>query len=379
MCRSDYFDRKIMKFRITTTELKNALADVQGVIAKKTTIPVLANVLIESEADSNRIRFTGTDLDTTLTVITNAEIEQHGSMCINGRKLADLAKLLNGDVVEFTLEVNDWATVKCGRGKYKVAGVKREQFPETPKPPTELFELSGKTFAEMLKRTGFAITAEQSRFTLAGAKFILNGGTSQMVATDGHRLTYSERTDGAAESAADVLIPKAALTEMAKLFADDDVIRFGVDANHVYAESDTESVHARLLTGNFPNWEMVMPKTLNGSFTANVEELRNAIRRVSLMGDERSRSVRITVRTGELEIAAKSAEEGDGVEIVPAEVEIAEEITFGFNWHYLLEYLSTLDSDTKVTCSFTTPNAQTLWTDSASGDADKCVVMPLRI
>lgn len=368
-----------MKFRITTTELKNALASVQGVITKKATIPVLANVLIESEADSGRIRFTGTDLDTTLAVLTNAEIEQHGSMCINGRKLADLANLLNGDIVEFTLEANDWATVKCGRGKYKVAGVNRGQFPETPTPPQELLELSGKTFAEMLKRTGFAITAEQSRFTLAGAKFILNGGKSQMVATDGHRLTYAERPEATGESAADVLIPKAALTEMAKLFADDDVIRFGVDKNHVYAESDTKSVHARLLTGNFPNWEMVMPKTSENSFTANVEELRNAIRRVSLMSDERQRSVRITVRTGELEITAKSAEEGDGVEIVPAEADAAEEITFGFNWHYLLEYLSTLDGDTSVTCSFTTPNAQTLWTDSASGDADKYVVMPLRM
>lgn len=368
-----------MKFRITTTELRNALAAVQGVIAKKTTIPVLSNVLIESEANSNRIRFTGTDLDTTLTVITNAEIEKHGSMCINGRKLADLAKLLNGDVVEFTLEVNDWATVKYGRGKYKVAGVTRESFPQALTPPKELFELSGKTFAEMMKRTGFAITAEQSRYTLSGAKFILNGGKSQMIATDGHRLAYAERPEAAGESAADVLMPKAALTEMARLFADDDAIRFGVDKNHVYAESDTKSVHARLLTGSFPDWGRVMPKTVDGSFTANVEELRNAIRRVSLMSDERQRSVRITVRTGELEITARSAEEGDGVEIVPAEAETAEDITFGFNWHYLLEYLSTLDSDITVTCSFTTPNAQTLWTDSASGDADKYVVMPLRI
>ena len=368
-----------MKFRITTTELKNALASVQRVIAKKTTIPVLSNVLIESEANSNRIRFTGTDLDTTLTVITNAEIEKHGSMCINGRKLADLAKLLNGDVVEFKLEVNDWATVKCGRGTYKVAGVTRKSFPQALTPPEGLFELSGKTFTEMMKRTSFAITAEQSRFTLAGVKFILNGGKSQMIATNGHRLTYAERPEATGESAADVLIPKAALTKMAKLFADDDVIRFGVDKNHVYAESDTKSVHARLLTGNFPNWEKAMPKTVDGSFTANVEELRNAIRRVSLMGDARLRSVRITVRTGELEIAAKSAEEGDGVEIVPAEADAAEEITFGFNWHYLLEYLSTLDGKLNVTCSFTTPNAQTLWTDSASGDADKYVVMPLRM
>ena len=379
MCRSDYFDRKIMKFRITTTELRNALAAVQGVIAKKPTIPVLSNVLIESEADSNRIRFTGTDLDTTLAVITSGEIEKHGSMYINGRKLAALAKLLNGDVVEFTLEVNDWATVKCGRGKYKVAGVKRESFPQALTPPKELFELSGKTFTEMMKRTSFAITTEQSRFTLAGVKFILNGGKSQMIATDSHRLTYAERQEATGESTADVLIPKAALTEMAKLFADDDVIRFGVDTNHVYAESDAKSVYARLLTGSFPNWEKAMPKTVDGSFTANVEELRNAIRRVSLMDDKRQRFVRITVRTGELEITARSAEEGDGVEIVPAEVEIAEEITFGFNWHYLLEYLSTLDSDITVTCSFTTPNAQTLWTDSASCNTDKYVVMPLRI
>lgn len=329
-----------MEFIIKQNALKEVLGFVQGVVERKSTIPVLSNVLIESLGE-NSIRIVGTDLDVTIRCDAEAEIKKNGSMCIQARKLFDLSRLLESENVTFKKDENEWVNVTCGRGKFRLAGVSREQFPEIPIFKSAPLKLPAEIFNYFIQHTSFAITNEQSRFTLSGAKFMLSDSKARMVTTDGHRLAYIERSlDESIEGTMDALIPKKALLELVKISRDaDGDVSFGEDQNHIYFELEGRLLITRKLSGNFPNYEMVLPKDNDKTATFDLDEMKGAVRRVSLMADERNRSIRLTFREGEVEITAQSSEEGEGNEIVRADYS-GEEMQLGFNWQYLQEFLN---------------------------------------
>ena len=304
-----------MEFVIKQSALKEELGFVQGIVEKKSTIPVLSNILIESVGE-NTIRIVGTDLDVTIRCEASAEIKQAGAMCIQARKLFDIVRLLDGGDVHFTKEENEWVKMSCGKSKFRLAGVNRDQFPEVPSFKSAPLKLSAEIFNHFIGNTAFAITNEQSRFTLSGAKFMIDNGTARMVTTDGHRLAFIQKAIGsAADENMDALIPKKALMELVKIARDSKgEVSFGEDPNHIYFEVDGRLLITRKLSGNFPNYEMVIPKDNDKVVTFDSDEMKNALRRVSLMADERTRSVKITIRTGEIEIGAQSSEEGEASE-----------------------------------------------------------------
>ena len=327
-----------MEFKIKQSVLKEELGYIQGVVERKTTIPVLSNILIESLGE-NEIRIVGTDLDCTIRCDAEAEILKAGAICIQARKLFDIVRALDHGDVHFKKEDNEWVTMKAGRASYRLAGVNREQFPEIPQFKSTPMKLAADTFAYFIRNTAFAITNEQSRFTLSGAKFIIGDGSAKMVTTDGHRLAYVERAIDDKEAVMDTLIPKKALLELIKLSRGVGEVAFGEDPNHIYFETEGRLLITRKLSGQFPNYEMVMPKDNDRSVVFDLEEMRNAVRRMSLIADDRNRSIRLNVREGEIEVSAQSAEEGEGTEVVQADY-TGEEIQLGFNWQYLLEFLT---------------------------------------
>ncbi|MEO7658309.1 MAG: DNA polymerase III subunit beta [Pyrinomonadaceae bacterium] len=327
-----------MEFKIKQSILKEELGYIQGVVERKTTIPVLSNILIESLGE-NEIRIIGTDLDCTIRCDAEAEIIKPGAICIQARKLFDIVRALDSGEVHFKKEDNEWVTMKAGHANFRLAGVNREQFPEIPSFKSTPMKLAAETFSYFIRNTAFAITNEQSRFTLSGAKFILGEGSAKMVTTDGHRLAYVERAIDDKEAVMDTLIPKKALLELIKLSRGEGEIAFGEDPNHIYFETEGRLLITRKLSGQFPNYEMVMPKDNDKSVVFDLEEMRNAVRRMSLIADDRNRSIRLNVRNGEIEVTAQSAEEGEGREVVQADY-TGEEIQLGFNWQYLLEFLT---------------------------------------
>jgi DNA polymerase-3 subunit beta len=395
-----------MEFVIKQNALKEELGFVQGIVEKKSTIPVLSNILIESVGE-NTIRFVGTDLDVTIRCEATADIKQAGTMCIQARKLFDIVRLLDDADVHFTKEENEWVKLKCGKANFKLAGVARDQFPEVPSFKSAPMKLSADIFNHFIQNTAFAITNEQSRFTLSGAKFMIDGGAARMVTTDGHRLAFIEKklTDGAAKDTMDALIPKKALMELTKISRDaKGDVSFGEDANHIYFEVGGRLLITRKLSGTFPNYEMVIPKDNDKTATFDAEEMKTAIRRVSLMADERTRSVRMTIRPNEIEIGAQSSEEGEASEKVTAEY-AGEEVQVGFNSQYLQEFLNvvgagetetegTSEKETsgetvrvkesanrlRIAFEFKDGNAQTQLNIAGDKTYDyKYIVMPLRI
>lgn len=395
-----------MEFIIKQSVLKDELGFVQGIVEKKSTIPVLSNILIESVGE-NTIRIVGTDLDVTIRCEASADIKQAGAMCIQARKLFDIVRLLDGGDVHFTKEENEWVKLNSGKSNFRLAGVSRETFPEVPSFKSAPMKLSSEIFNHFIQNTAFAITNEQSRFTLSGAKFMIGSGTARMVTTDGHRLAYIEKNIGenlGAETM-DALIPKKALMELVKISRDaKSDISFGEDANHIYFEVNGRLLITRKLSGNFPNYEMVIPKDNDKRATFDAEEMKTAIRRVALMADERTRSVKMTIRANEIEIGAQSSEEGEANEKVVADYS-GEEVQVGFNSQYLQEFLNVAssadsaatempeketDGETvrvkeggnrlRIAFEFKDGNAQTQMNIAGDKNYDyKYIVMPLRI
>ncbi len=361
-----------MQFVVSKQNLQKELGFVQGVVEKKNTIPVLSNILIESVGE-NTIRLTGTDLDVTIRCDMDAEdISTPGSICVQARKLFEIARLLPDAPVSFKKEDNDWVTVTCDKTRFKMVGVARDAFPEVPSFKSAPTRISAGVIKAFVDRTIFAITQEESRYTLSGAKFILDDTGAKMVTTDGHRLAYVERkgvSKNGSSDAIDTLIPRKTLAELTKLTTGyEEDISLGMDGNHIFFEVGPRLLISRMLYGQFPNYDMVMPKNNDKSIQFDGALLNSAIRRVALMADERSQLV----------ISAQNAEEGEARETVQTDYN-GEETDIGFNAQYLQDFLNVI-GDGSVAFEFKDGNSQAQLRPAEGGEYDyKYVVMPMRL
>jgi len=371
-----------MQFVVSKQNLQKELGFVQGVVEKKNTIPVLSNILIESVGE-NTIRFTGTDLDVTIRCDMDAEdISTPGSICVQARKLFEIARLLPDAPVTFKKEDNDWVTVTCDKSRFKMVGIKKDDFPEVPSFKSAPTKISAGVIKVFVDRTIFAITQEESRYTLSGAKFILDDTGAKMITTDGHRLAYVERkgvSKNGSDESIDTLIPRKTLAELTKLTAGyDGEISLGMDGNHIFFEVGPRLLISRMLYGQFPNYEMVMPKDTDKSIQFDAAVLNSAIRRVALMADERSRAIRFHLEPNQLVISSQNAEEGEANEAIQTEYN-GDEIDIGFNAQYLQDFLNVI-GEGKVAFEFKDGNSQAQLRPADGGDFEyKYVVMPMRL
>lgn len=370
-----------MEFVISRNALQKELGFVQGIVEKKNTIPVLSNILIESAGEST-IRITGTDLDVTLRCEAEAEVKVPGTLCVQARKLFDIARLLPDAPIHFRKDANNWASVKCERSNFRVVGIDRDSFPEVPTFRSTPVKLSAEILKMFIDRTIFAITLEESRYTLSGAKFLMDKTGARMITTDGHRLAYIERNDLgeiSAENTIDALIPRKTLAELVKLTSSyEGDIGLGADDNHIYFEVGSRLLVSRTLAGQFPNYEMVIPKNNDKSAVFNCTALGQAIRRVALMADDRSRAIRMHLNSGNLQISSQTAEEGEATESLATEFD-GTETEIGFNAQYLQDFLSVM-GDNSVAFEFKDGGSQAqLRPVDDSNYKYKYVVMPMRL
>jgi DNA polymerase-3 subunit beta len=311
-----------------------------------------------------------------------ADISTEGSICVQARKLFEIARLLPDAPVTFKKEANDWVTVTCAKTKFKMVGVSKDAFPEVPSTKSAPTLISAAVMKTFVDRTIFAITQEESRYTLSGAKLIMDGDGAKMVTTDGHRLAYIERKgaskDGAGESI-DTLIPRKTLAELTKIAAGyEGDIKMWMDANHIFFDVGKHLLISRMLYGQFPNYDMVMPKTNDKTVEFDGALLNAAIRRVALMSDERSHAIRFHLEPNQLVISSQNAEEGEANETVPTEYS-GEETDIGFNAQYLQDFLNVI-GDGKVAFEFKDGTSQAQLRPADGGEYDyKYVVMPMRI
>lgn len=373
-----------MKFKIAQKALAVVLDAVQGIIEKRATIPVLQNVLVEVSGKS-KLKITATDLNHTI-IRTSGEatVEEAGSICIPGHKLLQIVKALPDDAeISFAGKKNHWLKIAGAQAKYRIAGVSVEQFPAVEKVPAVekdaagTLTLDGEAFRNMIARVAFCMSHERSRFTLHGAKFEVGKGKMRMVATDGYRLSLvDEKIESDVKEKYDLLLPHRALQEVKKLKAEE--IHFAEAVHHVFfSTGDTELV-MRKLTGNFPNYEMVLPKDNDRSVTFEAEVLRSVMRRANAMADEVHRRVTLELTPAKCTIKSSTVETGEYEETIETEFD-GKPIMLAFNNRYLTEYLNILgEADKAITISFKDEHAQTEF--STDGDKGfRYVLMPLRV
>lgn len=372
-----------MEFTVSKSDLVRELGLSQGVVEKKTTIPILSNVLIETQGD--RIVLTATDLELGIRCSCPAKINKPGAVTIPAKRLLDYVRLLPEADINFKLGDNQWASITCGRSRTRIAGMSRESFPELPVMPETLAEIPAGLLVQMIGRTIFAISTEESRFTLNGALLLVRPEGLTMVSTDGHRLSMVEgeaELDGVS-SPYKALLPKKAMSEILKLASEsekDAKIAFAGDENHLFFQLGDRLLLSRKLTGNFPDYDRVLPKNHPNSVALQRDELRSAIERVSQFSDERSRAIRFQIMPGEVKVYSSLSETGESEESVPVEYGGAT-VEIGFNSQYMLDFLRAVGED-GVRFSFRDPNSAGEL-QPASSDSEKAqyryVIMPMRI
>jgi len=370
-----------MEFSVSKSDLVRELGLTQGVVERKTTIPILSNILVETDHD--QVWLTATDLELGIRCACPARIKREGAGTIPARKLLDYVRLLPDADVQVKLAENQWASFVCGRSRTRIAGMSRESFPELPQMPETLAQIPLGVLSQMIGSTIFAISAEESRFTLNGALLILKDTGLVMVATDGHRLALIEKTiplPGLTGSYR-ALLPKKAMSEILKLASDDDskVIEFSGNDNHLFFRIDKRLLLSRKLTGNFPDYDRVLPKEHPHLLVIAKDELKSSIERVAQFADERSRAIRLQVLKGELKVHSSISETGESEETLPVEYE-GPDVEIGFNAQYLLDFLRSV-SGNEVEFRFKDSNsAGELRPHSGTEDTvSRYVVMPMRI
>jgi DNA polymerase-3 subunit beta len=331
-----------MEFSVTKSALLNELSITQGVVERKTTIPILSNLLVE--AQGSRLTITATDLELSIRTSCEATVKKEGAGTIPAKKLIELVRLLPEGEIRFKLLENHWVEIVSDRKKYKLVGMAKENFPALPVMPHVLVKIPAAVLESLIGKTKFAISMEESRYTLNGGLLILKPDTLAMVATDGHRLALAETDQKLAglNGEVKVLIPKKAMDEVEKLASvagSDALIEFAKDESHLFFQVDHRLLISRILTGQFPNYEAVLPRDNNKTVVLDRAELSDAVRRVSQLADQRSHAVKLAVSQEGIEISASSPEYGEAKENIEKEYK-GDPIAIGFNSSYMLDFLA---------------------------------------
>lgn len=372
-----------MEITVSKANLLKELTATQGVVERKTTIPILANFLFEASGD--KLSITATDLDLSLRTSCPAKVKKDGSCTIPARKLHDYVKLLGDGDITIKLLENHWVQIRSGRSNTKMVGMARANFPALPPFPSEsAIKLPAQVVRNLIAKTIFSISNEESRYTLNGALMVLKPESMVMVATDGHRLAHIEHNNSKLGVSGEmrVLVPKKAMAELSILLGDTDIpeIEFARDEATLFFRLGARLLTSRQLTGQFPNYEAVLPRDNNKSVSVHCDELTGAIQRVAQFADERSNAIRLRLEKSELKISSSNTETGESEDSLETSYE-GDPMVIGFNSQYLLEFLKVVTSG-DVRFEFKdAQSAGQLRPDEAS-DSDykyRYIIMPMRI
>jgi DNA polymerase-3 subunit beta len=368
-----------MQFNVNRSSLLGELNLVQGVIEKKSTIPILSNVLLEARGE--HVDITATDLDVSICCGCGANVVVEGAMTVSARRLFDIVRLLPEDSEIRCVQLeNDWMEVRSGGAEFRVVGLPRENFPSIPEFHGPLVSLPGSLLKGMIQRILFAITQEESRYSLNGALLLLEPQQMRMVATDGHRLSLVSKAVQFEGVDAEIraLVPRKTLLEILKLVGDQDLlVGFGRDENHLFFAVGNRRIVSRVLAGQFPNYEMVIPRENDRHVTSSTKVLLEAIRRAAVMSDEKLKAVRLSATPGNLELTASSADAGEAREVIPVEFD-GPGVEIGFNPQYILDFLGVVGSES-VVLSLKDGDTQGMMTPAGGSELQyQYIVMPMK-
>ena len=366
-----------MKITTNRDDLLKPLLQVAGVVERRQTLPILANVLISAQKE--RLDIVATDLEVELRTRATAQNSGEADFTVPARKLLDICKALpEGADIEITLE-GEKVTLRSGRGRYTLGVLPAQDYPTIePSAASESLALPERVLKRLIEKTQFAMAHQDVRYYLNGMLLEIRPGRIRTVATDGHRLALCDsKFDGERDISLQVILPRKAVNELARLLSDtEEPARIELSPTHVRMYLQSSTFTSKLIDGRFPDYERVMPSGQPQIVSANRELLRQALARTAILSNEKYRGIRFRLNGNMLHLQAHNPEQDEAEE----EVEIAyrgDEVTIGFNVGYLLDVLGVLDTE-EVHIAVTDANSSALIT---AGDSANCryVVMPMRL
>ena len=368
-----------MKLTITREQLQEGLVAVAASVPAKTTLPILSNILLEATRDG--IRLSGTDLDTAVSTTVSASVDQEGAITLPARKLVEIVRELPSAAIRITASGEQRVTIECGRSKFRLLGLPREEFPAFPAVKFEGgWRASSKDLQKLIAHVAFAASTEESRPILNGVLWELRPDRMRMVATNGHRLARMDVPTSAAGAAnADLIVPPKALEQIRRLFDADEEVEIARSENHLGFRSSTTQVYTRLIEGPYPNYEQVIPRENDKAATADKAAFSSALRRMSIVASEQIHRILMAFANGSCKLSVQTPDLGEAQEELTVSYE-GDPLEIGFNAAYLLEILKYIPTD-EVRMTFKAPERAATcepvgWDDPASY---LTLVMPLRL
>lgn len=367
-----------MRFTISREKLQEGLTAVAASIPAKTTLPVLANILVETT--ERGIRLSGTDLDIAVSTEVTADVETAGAMTIPAKKLSEIARELPPAPVKIGAMGEQRISLECGRSKFKLLGLPRDEFPTFPQVRfQESWRVRSGDLQKLISHTSFAVSTEESRPILNGVLWEVRADRMRMVATNGHRLTRMDLPISGGTSSSDLIIPPKALDQVRRLFPAEEDLEIAQGDNHLGFRSPFTSVFTRLIEGPYPNYEQVIPRDNDRVAISDKTALISALKRMSVIASDQTHRIRLSFNAGLLRFSVQTPDLGEAQDEIPIRF-TGDPIDIGFNANYLLEILRYIPTE-EVRLTLKAPErAATVepegWSDPASY---LCLVMPLRL
>jgi DNA polymerase-3 subunit beta len=348
-------------------------------VPAKTTLPILSNILLEATKDG--IRLSGTDLDIAVSTTVSASVDQEGAITLPARKLVEIVRELPSAAIRLTASGEQRVTIECGRSKFRLLGLPREEFPAFPAVKFDGgWRTSSRDLQKLIAHVAFAASTEESRPILNGVLWELRPDRMRMVATNGHRLARMDvPTSSGGSAQADLIVPPKALEQIRRLFKEEDEVEIARSENHLGFRSGGTQIYTRLIEGPYPNYEQVIPRENDKAATADKAAFTAALRRMSIVASDQTHRIRMGFANGSCKLSVQTPDLGEAQEEITVSYE-GDPLEIGFNAAYLLEILKYIPTD-ELRMTFKAPERAATcepvgWDDPASY---LTLVMPLRL
>jgi DNA polymerase-3 subunit beta len=374
-----------MKLTIEKSDLHRGLSRLQAVVEKRSSMPILANVLLTatSRKEEGQLELVATDLEVGIRDVHTVQVDEPGSITVSARKLFDIVRELPDESIQLSAEPDAFLEIHCGRIHFSLAGDAAEEYPTLPSfSPDHLVSLQASILSTMIERTIYAASVDETRYNLNGVYFEVLPETEKirMVATDGHRLALVDRAIGseATSLTSGVIIPRKGLAELKRLVDEEDAdqVEIGFEGNSGLARKNSVTLVMRLIEGKFPNYQQVIPANAELQLTLPNGPLIRAVRRVALLSAERSHAVKLELTAGVLRLSSSNPDLGHAQEELDADYS-GEDLTIGFNAKYLQESLAAFGAK-EIQLSLHDANSPVIVRPMDDTDS-LAVVMPMRL
>ncbi len=368
-----------MDFVISKENLYRDLQAMQGIVEKKSTIPILSNILIDARKGS--IELMATDLEVGMRTTCEASVQEAGSLTVSARRLFDIVRHLPDAEIRLRSDENNWVQITCEKARFRIVGLSREDFPAIPEFDfSKGLSIERSLLLDMIDKVIFAVTADEGRSPITGSLMLLNKKHLTFVATDGHRLAFvaGRLEKSAAETPVEVIVPRKALQELGRIGEGEDEVQFGQRENHVFFRIGRTVLTSTLVAAKFPDYQKVIPEGNDKLLKMDSSQFADVVRRVALLSSDRSRAVKLSVSKDTLVVSSNNPEVGEASESLDLEFD-GPPLEIGFNARYLIEFLQAMGSGAVILALKDEATQGLLRPVGMEGRDYRYVVMPMRI